>query len=162
MRKNSRRANQQGKQVQKTLTPFTQGSPKMADGAGVNTQERTPDATPEATLSLRMPREELQISRETVLVQIKAEIATLFKEIKTDVVSLREETKADIQAIRDELAGELARLRSAQAETAHEYKEMATALSETMDRESALEKSQQLVSKEFIDRAHRCPAAEQR
>ena len=99
----------------------------MADGAAVNTQERTPDTTPEAMLSLRMLREELQISRETVLVQIKAEIATLFKEIKTDVVSLREETKADIQAIRDELAGELARLRSAQAETAHEYREMATA-----------------------------------
>ena len=64
--------------------------------AAMNTPAKTPDTTPEPTLSLRMLREELQTSREAVLAQIKAEIATSFKEIKMDIVALREETKADI------------------------------------------------------------------
>lgn len=133
----------------------------MADSA-VNTPEETSDTTPETTLSLRMLREELQTSRETVLVQIKAEIATSFKEIKTDIVLLREETKADIRAIRDELAGELTRLHSAQAETARECKEMGTALGETMDRVTALEKSQQLISKECKKMLDKCQDLENR
>ena len=124
MRKSSCRTNQQGKQVQKTLTLHTRGSPKMADSTAVNTQERTPDTMPKSTLSLRMLWEELQINRETVLVQIKAEIAT--------------------------------------SETAHEYKEMGTALSETMDRVSALEKSQQLISKECKKMQDKCQDLENR
>lgn len=61
----------------------------MADSTVANTSEKTPDTRPETTLSLRMLREELQISREAVLAQVKAEIMTSFKEIKTDIVFLR-------------------------------------------------------------------------
>ena len=54
--------------------------------------DNTTVTTPEATLSLQVLREELQTFRETVLVQIKAEMVTSFKEIKTDISSLREES----------------------------------------------------------------------
>lgn len=54
-------------------TSFTVGSPKIMDNA-----TETMLAT-HFTLSLQMLREELQASRETVLVQIKTQIATSFK-----------------------------------------------------------------------------------
>ncbi len=160
MKKSSRRGKQQGTQVQKTITPFTQGSLNTADSAAVNSQEKT--SAPETRLSLQMLREELQTSREAVLVQIRADIAASFKEIKTDFASLRKETKANIWAIRDELTGELARLRSAQAETANTQKEMGVALSDTMDRVTALEKSQQLITKECKKMQEKCQDLENR
>lgn len=86
----------------------------------------------------------------------------MFKEIKTDIVSLCKETKADIRAIQDELAGELTRLHSAQAETLNEHKAMGTALGETMDRVTALEKSQQLISKEYKKMQDKCQDLENR
>lgn len=114
MKKNTRQEKRQKTQTQKMITPFTRSSLKMADSAVVNAQGETL----EITLSLGMLREELQTSREEVLFQIKAEIATSFKEIKKDIVSLHEETKGNIRSIQDELSSEFAWLRSAQAETA--------------------------------------------
>lgn len=75
---NKRQEKQQNTQTQKTITPFTRSSLKMADRVVMNAQVETTD-TPDTTLSRRKLREELQSTREEVLAQIKAEITTSFK-----------------------------------------------------------------------------------
>ncbi len=137
MKRNLRKG--KSKQIQKTLSPFTVCSPKMA--------EKETESTPESSISLQTLREELQASREAVLGQLKAEITTLFNDIKANISSLRKETKADIRAIHEELASEQACLRSAHAETISNVKEMGNTLSETMDRVTALEQSQQAIAR---------------
>lgn len=89
-----------------------------------STTVNTPETKPGAKLSLWILREELQPTREVVLVQTKTETVTSFKENKTEIPSLMEETRADIRTTDDEQAGELVRLCLAQTEAASNYEEM--------------------------------------
>ncbi len=97
-----------------------------------------------------------------MLAQLKAEITTSFNDIKANISSLREETKVDIRAIHEELDGELACLRSAHAETISNVEEMGNTLSETMDRVTALEQSQQAITKECKKLQDKCLDLENR
>lgn len=151
MRRSSRKTKRQ--QSQKSITPFTVSTSKMAD-------DGTEDAnsTPTTALTLQTLRHELQAHRD----EIKAEIGASCRELKGELTSLRHETKTDINALRAELTGELTKLHTVQAQANEQLEDMGKVLSETMDRVTILEESQQELTKKCKHLQEKCLDLENR
>ena len=107
-------------------------------------------------LSLAILRAELQASRETVLNEIKSEIANIRQDIKQDISALREETKAEVASIRSEIANDFTSLSTKHTELATEQSEMGRSLSDTMDRVATLEETVASVTKENKTLQEKC------
>lgn len=140
-------------QSQKSITPFTVSNSNMADGGTEDASD-----TPTSALTLQNLRHELQAHRD----EIKAEIGASCRELKGEITTLRNETKMDIKALRAELTGELTKLHTAQAETNEQLEDMGKTLSETMDRVTTLEKSQQELTKKCKHLQEKCLDLENR
>lgn len=147
MRRSSRRRERQ--QTQKPITTFTVANSKMANDGGEDAN---------SAITLEILRHELRTHRD----DIKAEIGASCRELKVEITTLRTETKADLETLREELTGELTKLSTAHAEAKDQMEEMGAALSETMDRVTTLENTQQELTKKYKRLQEKCIDLENR
>lgn len=86
----------------------------------------------------------------------------MHREIRNDISTVREEARAEIGALWDEILQKMEALRNTHTQTANEQKEMGNSLSDATDRIAVLEKSHDMLMKNYKKLQEKCTDLENR
>lgn len=107
-------------------------------------------------LTVELLRDELKLSREAILGDLKNEISILRAELSQEIEAIRSETTTSLQTLRHEVGDELSNLRQGHAQVSAEQASMTHGLTDAIDRIQQLEQANELKTKELKQLKDKC------